>query len=63
MSNNREERKADTQGNAKGQGIEDCSGEDEEHEGKFRPATDVDEEFDIMRGLLDEGIGNDGYHG
>ena len=58
-----EEGEADTEGNAEGQGVEDCGGEDQEHEGQFRPTADVDEEFDVVGGFFHEGIGNDGYHG
>ncbi len=62
MPDNGEKREADAQGNAKGQGVEDGGGEDKEHESKFRPATDVDEEFDVVGGFFDKRIGNDGYH-
>ena len=58
-----EEGEADAEGDAEGEGVEDCGGEDEEHEGEFGPAADVEEEFDVVRGFFDEGVGDDGYHG
>ena len=58
-----EEGEADAEGDAEGEGVEDCGGEDEEHEGQFGPAADVDEEFDVVGGFFDEGVGDDGDHG
>ena len=58
-----EDGEADAEGDAEGQGVEDCGGEDEEHEGEFGPAADVEEEFDVVGGFFDEGVGDDGYHG
>ena len=58
-----EEGEADAEGDAEGQGVEDCGGEDEEHEGELGPAADVEEEFDVVGGFFDEGVGDDGYHG
>ena len=58
-----EDGEADAEGDAEGEGVEDCGGEDEEHEGEFRPAADVEEEFDVVGGFFDKGVGDDGYHG
>ena len=63
VSDDGEERETDAQRNSKRQRVEDCGGENEEHESKFRPATDVNEEFDVVRGFLDKGISDNGYHG
>ena len=58
-----EDGEADAEGDAEGEGVEDCGGEDEEHEGEFRPAADVEEELDVVGGFLDKGVGDHGYHG
>ena len=57
------QRQADTQGDAEGKRVEDCGGEDEEHKNKFRPAADVNEEFNVMGSFFNEGVANDRYHG
>lgn len=62
MSDNRKEGESHTQRNAKREGIEDCGAEDEEHESKFGPASDMDEKFDVVGGFFNKGIGHNGYH-
>lgn len=37
--------------------------EDETHQDELRPATDTEEELDVVRCFFDEGIGHDGDHG
>jgi len=58
-----EDGEADAAGDADGEGVEDCCGEDEEDEEELGVAADVVEEVEVVRGFFDEGVGYDGDHG
>lgn len=58
-----EEGEADPQGDAEGEGVEDCGEEDEGHEEELWVGAEGEEEGEVVRGFFDERVGDYRDHG
>lgn len=63
MVNDAKDRETDAAGDANGERVEDCGGEDDEDQKELGPAADVEEEAQVVWGFFDERISYYGDHG